>query len=265
MNADNIGYPSLWNGKLCDTNQYSGSHQLGTANYRGIPACGPRPLFDPSQKHPIGDVGSEEFVPNVPKPVSESEWECPELSIRFMYQVYGINPYVAEGDLVVDNYPPDVNNVLMPVKNGSGSLPVPGDVLSYTTNHTSVVLARAINGSTGNGTIYVIEEIGSKTGITPLSVHGGSFSGVKDWLHHTLDVWPQTASPGSTVLVSAEGFQPNEVINFYFDVFLYHVTADSNGQFAMTLTVPQVESGSHVISVIGATTRPITQTMFYVP
>ncbi len=264
VNADNIGFPSLWNGQLCDTNQYASSRQLGTANYRGIPACGPRPLYDPSAKHPIGDVGSEQFVSS--DNTAELEWECPELSIRLMYQVYGIQPYVANGDQVVDNYLSNVsNNILVPVQNGSGSLPVPGDILSYTTNHTSVVLSRAIDGSTGNGSIYVIEENGARKGIATLSVQGGTISGVKNWLHHTLDLWPQTASPGSTVLVSAEGFQPNEAINFYFDVFLYHVTADSNGQFAGTLTVPQVQSGTHIISVIGATTRPVTQTLFYVP
>src|SRR5438128_1545066 len=33
--------PSWWNGN-CDVNNYPGSYQLSTANYRGLVACGPR-------------------------------------------------------------------------------------------------------------------------------------------------------------------------------------------------------------------------------
>jgi hypothetical protein len=261
VNADNIQFPSVWHGKLCDTDNYSGSFQLGTANYRGIPACGPRPLFDP----PYHDVGQS--VVFVPGSEGELEWECVEHSMRFMYLTYGISPYNSPGgNNVVDNYPPGVNNVLVPVPNGTGSLPLPGDVLSYTTNHTSVVLSLAFTDTNGDGEVYVLEQNNSATGRATLPMQGGSISGIKNWLHHTLDLWPQTASPGATVLLSAEGFPPNAPITFSFGTLSTQTTADSNGFVVGTFTVPQVPGATtYTISLQPTTATPGTSSVFYVP
>src|SRR5947209_3192640 len=38
--------PSWWNGSNCDTAHNRGSYQLSAANYRGLVACGPRPIGD---------------------------------------------------------------------------------------------------------------------------------------------------------------------------------------------------------------------------
>jgi hypothetical protein len=42
----NLAYPSVWNGTLCDTYNHPTAYQLGTASYRGVPACGPRSAYD---------------------------------------------------------------------------------------------------------------------------------------------------------------------------------------------------------------------------
>lgn len=266
VNADNLPYPSFWNNKLCDTNDYSGSFQLKTANYRNEPACGPRPNYD----SPYKDVKTVYFGDTW----GEYEWECVELSMRFMYMAYGVPGYSAHGNEVVNNYtnsqldPHSYNNhVLVPVPNNGahGSLPYPGDILSYNFVHTSVVLADDVNGNTGTGPIYVLEQNASVSGIGTINVKNWSIPGIQNWLHHTLNMWPQTAAPGASVLMSGTGLSPNQSININFGGNLTPVTTDSNGNFATTLTVPQLSSGQYTISVVpSGTTTPYSQTVFYV-
>jgi hypothetical protein len=181
--------PSWWKG-VCDTDTYTiastnvdhlSSYPLG-AVYRGLVACGPRPWAD---KAP--DV----LVHFFSGAWGELEWECVELSMRFMYLAYGVVPYPANGNQVVWNYPGDK---LDKIANGTpGMAPQPDDVLSYcstcTYGHTSVVTASNVDGE-GDGTITVIEQNNSSTGASTLTVTGwfvnGNSGPVSGWLHlHT--------------------------------------------------------------------------------
>src|SRR5579863_2300262 len=98
QSQDNLPYPSWWKSSaVCDTTKVSNSAPLG-ASYRGVPACGPIGL--PANRKtevifpgPKGKAGWGEY-----------EWQCVELSMRFMYLIYGIYAYNANGNQVVDNY-----------------------------------------------------------------------------------------------------------------------------------------------------------------
>lgn len=112
----NLPSPSWWDGS-CDTNYYAprsgyAAHPLG-ASFRGVQACGPRPAFSPYPP----DVNRQFF----PGAHGEYEWECVELSMRFMYLAYGIDPYPANGNGVVANYS---GSRLVKVNNGTPNEPL---------------------------------------------------------------------------------------------------------------------------------------------
>jgi hypothetical protein len=179
--APDLPSPPWWSGE-CDTNNYYAAtgvsaYPLG-AVYRGMKACGPRPW---------ADYGPERWV-NFGAGVSQIEWQCPEISKRFMYLAYDIPPYSAHGSQVVWNYAGDL---LEKVPNCEpGRAPEPDDVLSYgstsTYGHTSVVAVSDVD-SSGNGTIGVVEQNSSSTGFNTLQVDNwcvsGSYSTVSGWLH----------------------------------------------------------------------------------
>jgi hypothetical protein len=176
-----LPFPSWWSGE-CDANNYYAAtgvpaYPLG-ADYRGMKACGPRPW---------ADYGPQVWV-NFGAGVSQIEWQCPELSKRFMYLAYGIPPYSGHGSQVVWNYTGDL---LEKVSNCQpGRAPEPDDVLSYgstsTYGHTSVVATSDVD-SGGNGTIGVIEQNSSSTGFSTLGVSNwcvsAGYSTVSGWLH----------------------------------------------------------------------------------
>ncbi len=183
--------PAWWQG-MCDYTHYTyaannpnhiASYPLG-ANYRGLIACGPRPWFDSAP-----DV----LVRFFPGAWGELEWECVELSMRFMYLAYGIPPYQADGNKVVANY---TGTQLVKIANNTfGVAPQPGDVLSYcatcTVGHTSVVMSSTVDAG-GDGYVTVIEQNNSSNGQSTLSVKDwlvvGNSGEVIGWLH-----LPQTA------------------------------------------------------------------------
>ena len=158
------------------------AYPLG-ASYREVKACGPRPS---------ADDGPEVWVEFFPGAWQQIEWQCPELSKRFMYLAYDIAPYSAHGKDVVWNCDPDANGCwLEQVANPTpGRAPQPGDVLSYgptsTYGHTSVVAESNVDGD-GNGTILVIEQNASSDGDSTLAVNDwevASYSmAVSGWLH----------------------------------------------------------------------------------
>ncbi len=172
--------PAWWSGE-CDTDNYQKvagipAYPLGGI-YRGVKACGPRPWYDGAP-----DVLVRFFV----GAWGEYEWECVELSMRYLYLAYNIAPYPGNGKDVVANYP---GTLLIKVSNGSYGGPQPGDVLSYgpttTYGHTSVVSASNID-SSGNGTITVVEQNSSATGVKTLTVANWfvqSSMTVSGWLH----------------------------------------------------------------------------------
>lgn len=179
--------PSWWNGD-CDHVTYQAgsgglsSHRLG-AVYLGMPACGPRPFADHAP-----DVVTR-FLPDV---WGVLEWECVELSMRFLYLADGVHPYPANGSQVVWNYSSSADGgSLQKIGNGSANAaPHPGDVLSYgatsTVGHTSVVMTSTVD-STGNGDVTVIEENNSSNGSSTMSIVNwyvkGNSGSVSGWLH----------------------------------------------------------------------------------
>ncbi len=177
--------PAWWNGE-CNVKNYSGSYYLGSS-YRGVKACGP--------------VGSAVRV-NFGAGVTQLEWQCTELSKRFLYLAYGIPPYLADGKKIVDNYS---GTLLVKIKNATvGVAPQPGDVLSYGPNttygHTSVVSAANVD-SSGNGYITIIEQNNSSSGTRKHTV--------KNWVVQdalTITAWlhdPRSGVPCSSVLLNS--------------------------------------------------------------
>ncbi len=203
--AEALPWPSWWDGN-CDTNYYyanSGiyAYPLG-GSYRGMPACGPRPAYG---------EGPDVVVYFYPGAWGEYEWECVELSMRYLYLAYGIGPYSANGSQVVWNYS---GSELIKIGNGTpNAAPVPGDVLSYgstsTWGHTSVVSASAVD-SNGNGTITVVEQNASAGGVATLTVSGWYVSNsVSGWLHDPgSGTTPSASCPGNPSDLTCDRREP---------------------------------------------------------
>jgi len=124
------------------------SYPLG-GSYRGVKACGPRPW---------ADNAPNAMVQFFPGSWGVLEWECVELSMRFLYLAYGIAPYQANGNQVVTNYS---GSELIKINNGTpGFAPQPNDIMSSgpdtAVGHTSVVIESNVD-SSGNGTITILE------------------------------------------------------------------------------------------------------------
>jgi len=195
--TSNLPTPPWWQGD-CDTNYYyprssptSKAYPLGGI-YRGVKACGPRPWTG------YKDV----YVQFYPKAWGALEWECVELSMRYLYLAYNIPTYSGNGKDVVANYP---GTRLVKIANGSvNKAPVAGDVLSYGSTgvgHTSVVSASHVD-TAGNGTITIIEQNNSTTGIKTHTVSKwyvqASYT-VSGWLHDPVTM--TLLGPDNNVLV----------------------------------------------------------------
>jgi hypothetical protein len=177
--------PSWWSGS-CDGGNYPGATPLG-ASYRGVEVCGPRPGADGAPNRLV------RFFPGA---WGELEWQCVELSMRFMYLAYGVSPYGANGKDVVDNYTTASGGGLVKVANGvPGSAPAPGDVLSFgptvssPLGHTGVVESANVDGN-GNGSIRILSQNDTSDGWRTVSVANWSVDGpagglgaVTGWLH----------------------------------------------------------------------------------
>lgn len=186
FNADQtLGLPSWWNGQICDTNRYSGSYTLpkgGTPRqYNGVYACGPRPVADGA-----GDVATVTLPGGRP----ELEWECVELSKRWLNLAYGIpdsTNYAADGSGVVLNFPTStdpnspnskIQRIVLPwaqqyigdasipnegssftrSNNNIAGLPISaGDVLSFRNPHTSIITSISID-QNGNGSFQTMDQ-----------------------------------------------------------------------------------------------------------
>ena len=86
-----VRFPPWWSGD-CDVNNNPESFPL--SSWDGLTACGPGP------NRGGADVPVEFF----PAAWGELEWECVELSMRWLYLEYGVRPYPANGSGVVANY-----------------------------------------------------------------------------------------------------------------------------------------------------------------
>ncbi len=166
-----VGAPSWWNG-ACDAGYWNGAaaakgwhgagaHALG-ASYLGVPVCGPRPAED----------GAPDILWRRPG-WGELEFECVELAMRFMAQVYGVAPYGANGDGVVRNYTTADGGGLVKIANGTAHVaPQPGDVISFDSpnlGHVGVVTASSVDNS-GNGSLTMLSQNDTTNGWRTLSI-----------------------------------------------------------------------------------------------
>lgn len=198
--------PSWWGSSTCDSAWYNSrpeiqgfgsnyyAQRLGIASYHAVIACKPRPAYDfPSTCGPqhTGYCYTDESRNFGVGGVQVNEWECVELSLRYLYMAYHQSPYGGDGKDIVNNYP---GSLLVPINNGAvGQAPVPGDVLSYAYQvhgHTPLVIASTVDnhGTSGNGQITVLEQNGMHTGTDTLNVsnwHVTTTWGatVTNWLH----------------------------------------------------------------------------------
>ncbi|GAP18703.1 cadherin domain-containing protein [Levilinea saccharolytica] len=221
--AGDLPTPAWWHGE-CDLDYYKArgskvaSYPLG-ASYRNVKACGPRPYYDGVQDVVVYFFSGAH---------GELEWQCVELSMRYLYLAHNVPPYPGNGLAVVNNYAVyNPNGSLVKIANDTtGVAPVPGDVLSYGTTgvgHTSVVSASSVDAS-GNGTITIIEQNSSATGSKTLTVGGWhvyASTVVTGWLHDPyqitgLSLTPKTVAenlPAGTVVgtFTATDQNPNAV------------------------------------------------------
>jgi hypothetical protein len=139
--------PPWWSG-ICDANLNRWSFPL--SSWDGLTACGPGP----------NRGGYDEVVEFFPGAWGEYEWECVELSMRWLFLEYGVRPYPADGSEVVADYSRADGGDLQRIANDGSSVPRPGDVLSmgatWEEGHTAVVTAT--NLTAGNGTIGILEQ-----------------------------------------------------------------------------------------------------------
>ncbi len=194
--ASDLSFPGWWDGE-CDINYYTPragteSYPLG-ASYRGVQACGPRPYWDG-----VPDVVVYFFS----GAHGELEWECVELSMRFMYLAYGIAPYSGNGKDVVNNY---TGTQLVKIANDTvGQPPMPGDIISYGTTgvgHTSVVMDSDVDAN-GDGTVTILEQNNRVTGTqvhTVTNWHVYAYTLITGWLHEPSTVSDITLS-NNTIL-----------------------------------------------------------------
>ncbi len=186
-NADDVRMPWWWNGKVCDAGRDGSSRPLG-ASYLGVQVCGPQPYkFNGGSSFAMVAEG-----PDRAHVFGEGEWQCVELAMRFMALVYGVRPYGANGDNVVDNYSPLDGGGLVKYRNGTvGVAPLPGDVISFadsmSVGHVGVVTQSSVD-SSGNGSITMISQNDTDDGwhtlaVTDWNVAGFTHHSATGWLH----------------------------------------------------------------------------------
>lgn len=229
--AAHASTPGWWSGD-CDVNNYPGSYPLG-GTYAGVEACGGGSAPAPGRlvRFSAGAYG-------------EYEWQCVELVMRYMYQVWGVAPYGADGWQVVSNYS---GSVFTKVTNNGASAPSAGDVMSYGQSdpgHTSIVTSTSLNAA-GTGSITILQEnIKPQTdGTATVSVNHNVVAGtVTGWLHAPNS--PSSTS-GETVFQANTGHLFGLVNSAYTDL----------NQGMMTGTSPSVAtSGSGWVAAFQANT-----------
>ena len=170
--------PSWWSG-TCDVGNNSGSYPLYKAatgtitSFDGVVACGGGSSVDTT-------FGGES--------VSETEWQCTELVLRYMDLRWGVPNYVADGYQIVSNYS---GSIMTKVTNTGSNLPSVGDVISfnrgspYDALHGHTAIVTAVNADS----ITTMEQNNGSDpdGIGSVTVSSGGISTalVNGWLHHS--------------------------------------------------------------------------------
>jgi alpha-tubulin suppressor-like RCC1 family protein len=187
-----IPYPYWWNGQECDSDYYFNTgvyherpHQI--AAWDGLIACKPMPHGNENRdiKRQFTDQsGNAVGVP-------QFEWECVELSKRWLWLAYGLPAQSGNGNNMMSAYQ-NAPGITAIYQKGATVPPVTGDVMSWGPDavwgHTAVVTDSHVDPSTGDGFIMVIEQNNDPTGVGKVNVNhfqvdgrGGSTIG---WLHH---------------------------------------------------------------------------------
>jgi surface antigen len=242
--------PSWWDGP-CDAVHWdamaadagwsgAGAHPLG-ASYLGVQVCGPRPAVD----------GAPDVTWTRPG-WGELEWECVELAMRFMEQIYGVQPYSANGVDVVANYSPSDGGGLVKIANGTpGEAPQPGDIISFSDGgegHVVVVASSDVN-AYGNGSITVMSQNDTSNGwrtleVTNWWVDGFNIFTVLGWLHDPLGRGNPAAPP--TVVTGA---LPHAAVGLSYGTDLSAV--GGSGPYTWSLASGRVPKGLSLNSATG--------------
>lgn len=188
--STNLGRPSWWSS---DCDAYT---SVLNTKFMGLQVCG----------HPSSD--RLESVPGV----GQYEFECAELSDRYLVQRYGISGAGGNGNQVVDNFYNAYPSTFQRYVNGDPNPPVAGDVISFSVGgtgfgHTGVVIASNVD-SSGNGTISMVHENWNENPNTPgewdsIPVTGWRVEevtgqgGTVAWLHNPADGAPPAPTPGA--------------------------------------------------------------------
>jgi hypothetical protein len=190
-----LDLPPWWAGHDCDGGR-NGAHDV-LASWNGLEACGP----NVDQLSVIYTAGS------VPRWGGQLEWECVELSKRYLWQRYGISDQPADGFDTVDAEARAAPSFVVYHPDGV-HVPQAGDVVSFGTvspGHTAVVMSASIDGN-GNGTYTTLNENVGRQGViafdishwVPTTTSGGRGTGippVNDWLHDPRNT-PGSLGPG---------------------------------------------------------------------
>jgi len=135
-----------------------------------VPACGPAPG--------AGDTAAPVY--SYPGALWTAGYQCVEFSERYLFDRFGVTMnVVTNGDQAAAHYAADYPGLFAVVRNGTPHrAPAAGDVLSLSTapgfdsdsgGHTAVVQSSSVNAA-GNGTVTVIEENATASGVAVLPV-----------------------------------------------------------------------------------------------
>lgn len=182
-NTFTLGLAPWWKGQECDAAR--NPQHLVLASWNGLTACGLN-----------NDLRTDSYsAAGQPAWGWELEWECVELSKRYLYLRYGVPDQPGDGYNTVDNEA-RVATTLTRYSPDGIHVPQAGDVISFGTTspgHTAVVMAATVDAN-GNGTYTTINEnTGSHAVFTfdivhwvPTTTYLGHATGilpVNDWLH----------------------------------------------------------------------------------
>ncbi|MFD8708799.1 CHAP domain-containing protein, partial [Kitasatospora sp. NPDC059648] len=189
-----LGQPSWWN-STCD-----GNGNLLNTQFMGLQVC--------------ANGGNRlEYVPGV----AQYEWQCAELSDRYLVQRYGVDGAGGNGNQEAQNWYNKYPSMFQLHGNGDHASPVPGDVISFAVGssrpgHTGVVHKSSVD-SSGNGTVYFVDENWTGDGgynsasvsnwnVAEITGEGGSVQ----WLHNPADNSAPAATSTSPVSFDATGY-----------------------------------------------------------
>jgi hypothetical protein len=159
-------WPTRIRGGAC--NAFAGATALGTSYTDGssltVPTCGPIPGHD----------GGPTVLPYPTAPFGTHGYQCVEFSQRFLYQRYGAREVGANGSQVAQRYAASYPAAFHLIRNGTGHLPRPGDVISESndSNFNSDFGHTAVVQSVANGQIIIEQENYSADGAGTLTYSG---------------------------------------------------------------------------------------------